>query len=104
VVLADVDQPDGSRPSKSKPSTSIEYFDADGKLLFSSFAPASPGDGGLTFFGIVLEDARIARVLITAGNSAPGPDDTRKTDIVVMDDFIYGEPQPAHDTCPDSKD
>jgi hypothetical protein len=26
---------------------------------------------------------------------APGPDDDEKRDIVMMDDFIYGEPQPG---------
>ena len=74
----------------------MEYFDADGKLLFSSFVPASPGDGSLSFFGIVFDDARIARVRITTGNVAPGPDDDGKNDIVMMDDFIYGEPQPLN--------
>ena len=29
-----------------------------------------------------------------AGNAVPGPDDDRKTDIVMMDDFLYGEPTP----------
>ena len=72
----------------------MEYFDADGKLLFSSFVPASPGDGSLSFFGVVFDDARIARVRITTGNVAPGPEDDGKNDIVVMDDFLYGEPQP----------
>ena len=96
AVFTDVDQPDGSGPSQKhgnrRASTLIEYFDADGKLLFSSFVPASPGDGSLSFFGIMFDDARIARVRITSGNVAPGPDDDRKHDIVVMDDFIYGEP------------
>ena len=98
AVFTDVDQPDGSGPGKKKgnrgASTLIEYFDAYGKLLFSSFVPASPGDGSLSFFGIVFEDARIARVRITTGDVAPGPDDDGKNDIVMMDDFIYGEPQP----------
>jgi hypothetical protein len=62
-------------------------------VLFSSAIPASPGDGSLSFFGIVFDDARIAQVRITSGNVAPGPDDDKKNDIVVMDDFIYGEPQ-----------
>jgi hypothetical protein len=100
AVFTDVDQPDGSGPGKKKgnrgTSTLMEYFDADGKLLFSSFVPASPGDGSLSFFGIVFEDARIARVRITTGNVAPGPDDDGKNDIVMMDDFIYGEPQPLN--------
>ena len=61
AVFTDVDQPDGSGPSKKRgnrgASTLIEYFDADGKVLFSSFVPASPGDGSLSFFGIVFDDA-----------------------------------------------
>ena len=74
-------------------STHIEYFDRNGTLLFSSFVPASPGDGNLSFFGIKFDDARIASVRITAGNVAPGPNDDQQHDIVMMDDFIYGEPQ-----------
>jgi hypothetical protein len=100
AVFTDVDHPDGSGPGKKKgnreASTLMEYFDAHGKLLFSSFVPASPGDGSLSFFGIVFEDARISRVRITTGDVAPGPDDDRKNDIVMMDDFIYGEPQPLY--------
>jgi hypothetical protein len=74
-------------------STLIEYFDRNGKLIFSSFVPASPGDGSLSFFAIKFDDARIASVRITAGNVAPGPNDDLQHDIVMMDDFIYGEPQ-----------
>jgi hypothetical protein len=119
AVFTDVDQPDGSRrgkkhghreartqtdesdesrrdkkPEPRKASTRIEYFDADGKRLFSGVVPASPGDGSLSFFGIVFDEPRIARVRITTGNVAPGPDDDKKHDVVVMDDFLYGEPQP----------
>jgi hypothetical protein len=90
AVFTDVDQQRAERRS----STLIEYFGANDRLLLSSFVPASPGDGGLSFFGVVFEEARIARVRIRTGDAAPGPDDTAKTDIVVMDDFIYGEPQP----------
>ena len=97
VVFSDVDQPDGSGPGKKqgnrKASTLIEFFGAGGELLFSSFVPASPGDGSQSFFGITYNDARIAHVRITAGNVAPGPDDDIQNDIVMMDDFIYGEPQ-----------
>ena len=97
AVFTDVDQPDGSGPSKKNgnrgSSTLIEYFDAEGKVLFSSFVPASPGDGSLSFFGIVFDEPLIARVRITTGDTAPGPDDDDKQDIVVMDDFLYGEPQ-----------
>jgi hypothetical protein len=97
AVFTDVDQPDGSGPSKKRgnrgASTLIEYFGADGKVLFSSFVPASPGDGSLSFFGIVFDEPLIARVRITTGDTAPGPDDDVNQDIVMMDDFIYGEPQ-----------
>ncbi len=100
AVFTDVDQPDGSGPGEKhgnrKASTLMEYFGADGELLFSSFVPASPGDGSLSFFGIVFRDARIARVRITSGDLAPGPDDDGKQDIVMMDDFLYGEPQLLH--------
>ncbi|HEU4391002.1 MAG TPA: hypothetical protein VFV34_24565 [Blastocatellia bacterium] len=94
AVFTDVDQPDGGGSGKKhSASTLIEYFDAKGGLLFSSFVPASPGDGSISFFGIVFEDARIARVRITSGRVAPGPDDGGKRDVVMMDDFIYDEPQ-----------
>jgi len=97
AVFTDVDQPDGSGPGgkhgNRHASTLIEYFDQDGRVIFSSFVPASPGDGNLTFFGIVFDDARVARVRITTGDVAPGPNDDRRHDIVMMDDFIYGEPQ-----------
>jgi hypothetical protein len=41
----------------------------------------------------VFADARIARVRITSGDVGPGPDDDAKLDIVMMDDFLYGEPR-----------
>jgi hypothetical protein len=100
AVFTDVDQPDGSGPSKKRgsrgASTLIEYFGADGKVLFSSFVPASPGDASLSFFGIVFDEPLITRVRITTGDTAPGPDDDVNQDIVMMDDFIYGEPQPLY--------
>lgn len=96
AVFTDVDQPDGSGPGAKHgnrgSSALVEFFAADGQLLFSSFVPASPGEGGLSFLGITFSDARIASVRIIAGDVA-GPDDDQKHDIVMMDDFIYGEPQ-----------
>jgi hypothetical protein len=74
-------------------SSLMDFFGVVGKPLFSSFVPASPGDGSLSFFGVVFSDARIARVRITTGDIAPGPGDDERHDIVMMDDFIYGEPQ-----------
>jgi len=96
AIFTDVDQPDGSGPGTKYgnrgSSTLLQFFGADGRLLFSSFVPAAPGDGGFSFFGIKFNDPRIASVRIIAGNIAPGPDDDGKTDVVMMDDFIYGEP------------
>jgi hypothetical protein len=98
AIFTDVDESDGigARLRRANPrgdSTRMEYFDREGRLIFSSFVPASPGDASLSFFGVLFDDARIARVRITTGNVAPGPDDG-EVDIVMMDDFIYGEPQP----------
>lgn len=97
VVFTDVDQPDGSRAGSSlsnpRSSTSIQYFDRNGALVFTSFVPASPGNGNFSFFGITFDDARIASVRIKTGDVAPGPNDDRQHDIVMMDDFVYGEPQ-----------
>ena len=93
AVFADVDTPTGQT---LKHDTQIEYFDARNHRIFIGLVPSSPGTATLSFFGIVFDDPRIARVRITTGNSAPGPgpdDDVR--DIVMMDDFLYGEPQPV---------
>ncbi len=100
AVFSDVDQPNGSGPARKRgnrgASTLIEYYAANGELLYSSFVPASPGDGGFSFFGVVFPDARIARVRITSGDVAPGPNDSEKQDVVMMDDFIYAEPRPVN--------
>lgn len=97
AIFSDVDLPDGSGPGgkhgNRKASTLIEYYRLNGELLYSNFVPAAPGDGGFAFLGIAFDDARIARVRISTGNAAPGVDDGRLRDVVVMDDFIYGEPQ-----------
>ena len=99
AVFTDVDQPDGSGPGRKHGNrgakTLVEFFSSDGELLYSSFVAAAPGDGGLSFLGIKFTDARIASVRITAGDVATGQDDDNKNDIVMMDDFIYGEPQVA---------
>lgn len=97
AVFTDVDEPDGSGPSRKHgnrfASTLIEFYGADGQLLFSSFVAASPGKASLSFLGIKFNDARIRSVRIVTGDDAPGPDDNEKHDIVMMDDFIYGEPR-----------
>lgn len=97
VIFTDVDQPDGSGPGEKrgnrKASTLVEYFGVNGELLFSSLVPAAPGNGNQSFLGVVFPDERIARVRIISGNAVPGVDDVGKDDVVMMDDFIYGEPK-----------
>ena len=48
--------------------------------------------------GIMFPDARIASVRILTGDEPGGRDDTPEVDIVMMDDFIYGEPRVAATT------
>jgi len=91
LVLTDVDQPDGGRRRRFG-STLIEYFDDQGELLYRSFAPASPGDGSVTFIGVVFHEPVIAFVRIRTGDAQPGGNDAPWRDIVMMDDFLYGEP------------
>ena len=80
-------------------STKIEYFDVRGTLLFSAFVPPAEGKETVSFLGVGFDsDEEIFLVRITSGDvplggpTLGGP--TRKgRDVVVMDDFIYGEPQ-----------
>jgi hypothetical protein len=74
-------------------NTAFEYFDAAGKSLGKFDAPVSPA--GLSFLGVVFPRPVVARVRIKYGNGKLGPRDTNDYDVAVMDDFIYGEPQPA---------
>jgi hypothetical protein len=81
AVFSDVDLPE---------STSVEYFGPEGESLGKLFVP--PANNGLSFVGLVFTNERIALVRITSGNTAPGPNESTVVDVVVMDDFIYGEP------------
>ncbi len=72
--------------------SSFELFAEDGVSLGKYFVPTNPE--GLSFLGVVFDAAVVARVRIEYGNSALGPDDFGDVDVAVMDDFIYGEPQP----------
>lgn len=98
AVLTDVDSPDGGERGngygRHKDETTVEYIDKWGRILFRGVVPSSPGNASLSFFGIVLEDPDIASVRIVAGDT-PGPDDNRRNDIVMMDDFLFAEPQPV---------
>lgn len=80
-------------------TTLIEYFGIDGSPLFTGSVIGSGSDTSetLSFLGVLFDAGeRIARVRITAGTTGIGPlSGTGSDDAVVMDDFIYGEPQPV---------
>jgi len=86
VVFTSVDHDD---------STKIEYYDVRGTLLFSAFAPAAQGTETLSFLGVAFDAGEeVFLVRITSGDVELGGSDRGGRDLVVMDDFIYGEPQP----------
>jgi hypothetical protein len=72
-------------------STKIDYFDVNGELLCSrNVLPGPTPRGSLSFLGVGFDTPDVFQVRITSGNrvlSVPA------RDVVVMDDFIYGEPQ-----------
>jgi hypothetical protein len=82
-VFADVSKDD---------ATSITYYDENGNQVDRIAAPTA--SAGLSFVGASYNDGtRISRVRIVTGNTTVGPDDSPSADVVVMDDFLYGEPQ-----------
>jgi hypothetical protein len=74
-------------------TASFELFDAQGHSLETFAVPVSKN--GLSFLGIAYAEPVVARVRIVYGNTELGPDDDDQYDVAVMDDFIFGEPQPA---------
>ncbi|MGH8986387.1 MAG: hypothetical protein ACRDY6_21290 [Acidimicrobiia bacterium] len=83
AVYTDVDSADAA---------DFEFFDADDNSLGTYAVPVS--EDGLSFLGVAFDDPIVARVRIVYGNAELGPDDDAQYDVAVMDDFIYGEPQP----------
>jgi plastocyanin len=91
AVFVDVDRPG---------STTIEYFDVDGQRLAIVTAPNHAGAQLLSFTGAVFDAPIVARVRITSGDAAlTGTINDISAggtqDLVVMDDFLYGEPRPV---------
>ena len=87
VVFTDVDLAN---------TTSLQFFDTANQSLGTFFAPAFAGNETFSFLGVQFNAGeRISRVRITSGNSPLGPGifDGGGVDLVVMDDFIYSEPQ-----------
>src|SRR5262245_27880617 len=98
-------------------STKIEYFDVNGSLLATEFVPPANGNETLSFLGVAFDAGeQVFLVRITSGNvelgndrrdsdvQAAAPQDFSDVelsnsrdggrDLVVMDDFVYGEPRP----------
>lgn len=88
VVFSDVDETG---------VTSFTFFAEDDVVLGEYYVPARPE--GFSFLGVIFEDAVVKRVRIVSGGRALGPtdgdgDEDIDVDVAVMDDFIFGEPQP----------
>ncbi|WP_447985083.1 PEP-CTERM sorting domain-containing protein [Nitrospira sp. Nam74] len=71
-------------------TTSIQYFNASNTSLGTFFAPTA--SQGLSFVGVSGFGEGVARVRLTNGNG-PLTGAANGFENVVMDDFIYGEPQ-----------
>lgn len=89
AVFTDVD---------SATSTSLQFYDQSGASLGVFAVPALAGSQSLSFLGVSFNGGeRVSRVRIRSGDGALGPNDNAvEGDMVVMDDFIYGEPQSAN--------
>ena len=90
VVFADVD---------IAGATKVEVFDKAGKKLGTFAAPVRSDATGHSFVGVKFGSPIIARVRITSGTGALGVQardvsSGGAADLVIMDDFIYAEPQP----------
>ncbi|HUR96414.1 MAG TPA: hypothetical protein VMY76_17680 [Gemmatimonadales bacterium] len=80
-------------------AASIKLFDAEGRSLGQYHAPVRSDPAGFSFVGVVFESPLVAEVRITSGQAALGANvqdlsDGGNRDLVVMDDYLYAEPQP----------
>lgn len=72
-------------------TTSLQFFDVANMSLGTFFAPNVAGNETFSFLGVSFSGAIVSRVRITNGNQVLMAGNL-DTDLVVMDDFIYGEP------------
>ena len=82
VIFSDVDMP----------GSTMEFFDSLNNSLGVFAVPFIAGNGTFSFLGLKFDAPIVGRVRITSGNTALGPSEGGSIDVVVMDDFIYGEP------------
>ena len=73
--------------------TTIAYYDKFDNLLAKESVDEQPQ--GLSFLGATFAQENVFRVRVDLGNTPIGANDdpTNGIDVVVMDDFLYGEPQ-----------
>jgi hypothetical protein len=89
VVFSDVER---------EGAASLMLFDAEGRSLGRYNAPVRSDPAGFSFVGVVFESPIVAQVRIRSGQRALGADvqdlsDGGNLDLVVMDDYLYAEPQ-----------
>jgi hypothetical protein len=83
-------------------TTSLTFFDSANASLGTFFVPAgTTAAESLSFLGVDFGSAVVSRVRIASGNAALGPNDGGGLDLVVMDDFLYGEPVAAVGAVPE---
>jgi hypothetical protein len=84
AVFSDVDRPF---------TTYLQARDAFGRPLGAFFVPATPGDETYSFLGIVALQPVISRAYFSLGNRplVEGALETGDVDLVVLDDFIFGD-------------
>jgi hypothetical protein len=74
--------------------TSLMFFGPNNESLGTFFVPSVLGDQTFSFLGVDFGSLEISRVRITNGNVALAPGQLGPG-VTVMDDFIYGEPNPV---------
>ena len=83
AVFSDVDQANIS---------SLQFFDVNGASLGTFFVPAILGQNTFSFLGVQFNGELVFRVRITTGDQVLSQTNTL-FDQVVLDDFIFSEPQ-----------
>jgi hypothetical protein len=73
-------------------ATTLEFFQGEKSLGFFK-APVRSSPTGLSFLGVNFPYNKITSVKIIAGNAVLGSNNDTEHDVVVLDDFIYSEPQ-----------